>query len=220
LTVTSPNGHVVTAPFGQYVDQDRGRQRFVATSAALTPRTATSSRFVVIDDWPGTPPAVGTWTIAVEAEQVGDDGEYHAWLADDSAVGAAAPWLAGDADNLFLVGKPGTALHGITVGSYAWHDPGTRYLTEWTDVHGLARTDTTAIVGDISDFSSPGRTRWPPRRPGRARRAPLVPGDAYPGVALNSVYATRFEVADALEQQHQLAWVVGTPMGYRHWARG
>jgi subtilisin family serine protease len=59
-------------------------------------------------------------------------------------------------------------------------------------VNGIARTDTSAVLDDISDFSSTGKTR-----DGRVKPEITAPGervlgavskDAFPGIAPNSIY--------------------------------
>ncbi len=147
---------------------------------------------LLIDDWAGVAPATGTWTIAFEGEEIGDTGEYHAWLADDSQVGSVFPYLSTNADNRYLIGKPGSAINGITVGSYSAHDATTRFRTSWTDVNGIGRTDTSALLGDISDFSSTGKTRDRRVKPEVTAPGERVLGavskDAFPGIAPNSIY--------------------------------
>ena len=223
LTVTPPGGSPVSATFGSYVDVETPQGNvFIANLGGPSLENGDVEALVLIDDWTSTAPAAGEWTLEFKGEEIGDSGEYHAWLADDSAVGTVAPWLDENADNLFLVGKPGTALNGITVGSYASHDPGTRYLTEWTDVHGISRIDSTAVQGDISDFSSPGRTRDGRLKPDLAapgeRLLGAVSADAYPGVAPSSVYRFHnFPVPVAPHSEFGFSFIY---VGYRRVACG
>ena len=193
VTVTPPGGSPVTAPFGNYLDLETPQGNvFIANLGGPSLENGDVEALILIDDWAGTAPAPGNWTIAFQGEEIGDTGEYHAWLADDSQVGSVFPYLSANADNRYLIGKPGSAINGITVGSYSAHDPTTRFRTSWTDVSGIARTDTSAILGDISDFSSTGKTR-----DGRVKPEVTAPGervlgamskDAFPGVGPNSIY--------------------------------
>ena len=109
-----------------------------------------------------------------------------------SAGGGPETVPVGNADNLLLVGKPGGAYNAITVGSYARHAPATRFRTSWVDVHGIARVDTTAVDGGLSEFSSPGKTRDGRNKPELAAPGERVLGavskNAYPGLAPNSIY--------------------------------
>ncbi len=193
VTVTSPNGHVVMAPFGDYADTPTADgDVFIGNMGGPNPLNGQIEALVLIDDWSGTAPAAGTWTVTIEGQSIDGTGVYHGWLTDESAVGSTTPYLTGNADNQYLVAKPGGAWNGITAGSHAMHDLASRFRISWTDVNGGARVDTSAIDGDISDFSSPGRTT-----DGRIKPEITAPGervmgavsrDAYPATAPNSIY--------------------------------
>jgi len=193
LKVTSPNGHIVTAPYGEYADQQTADgDVFIANLGGANPENGDVEAIVLIDDWTGPAPQTGNWTITAEGTEIGANGEFQAWLAEDSAVGMTTPTLGGGGDNFLLIGKPGGAYNAVTVGSYARHSAGTRFLTSWTDVNGIARTDTSAVNDDISDFSSPGKTR-----DGRVKPEITAPGervmgavsrDAIPGLSSTSIY--------------------------------
>lgn len=193
ITVTPPGGAPVFAAFGNYVDLSTPQGNvFIVNLGGANAENGDIEAMVVIDDWGNTPPAAGAWTITVTGEDIGDTGEYHAWLADESIVGAAHPYFSSNADNTYLVGKPGGAVHAITVGSYALHDAPSRFRTSWIDVNGTARIDSTATNGQLSDFSSTGRTR-----DGRIKPELTAPGervmaavsrDAWPGIAPSSIY--------------------------------
>ena len=198
ITVTGPascGSPVITADFGHYQDQPTAcGDVFIANMGGANPLNGDMEAIILIDDWSGTPPAPGEWTITFTGEAIGDDGVYHGWLAEESMVGMTSPYLSTNAENRYLVGKPGGAVNGITVGSYALHDAsaGSRFLTSWTDVNGIGRLDSTAVDGDISDFSSPG-----PTRDGRVKPELAAPGErvmgavsqeAWPGVSPVSIY--------------------------------
>jgi len=84
------------------------------------------------------------------------------------------------------VGKPGTANHGITVGAFARHEVGTRYRTSWVDVGGRARSDSSAVLEDISEFSSPG-----PTRDGRVKPELGAPGERVWGAMSREAHPCR-----------------------------
>ena len=209
ITVTGPascGSPVITADFGHYQDQPTAcGDVFIANMGGANPLNGDMEAIVLIDDWSGTPPAPGDWTITFTGEAIGDDGVYHGWLAEESMVGQTSPYLSANADNRYLVGKPGGATNGITVGSYALHDAsaGSRFLTSWTDVNGIGRIDSSAVDGDISNFSSPGPTRDGRVKPDLAAPGERVMGavsqDAWPGVSPVSIYQYHpWPEADAL----------------------
>ena len=188
IAVTGPaacGAPVVTAAFGSFEDVATAcGDVFVANLGGPDPANGDVEAIVLLDDYSGTPPAAGDWTITVTGEAISETGVYHGWLSEESRVGAAAPHLAAGADNRYLVGKPGTAYHVITVASFARHAPGSRFLTSWSDVNGIGRSDTTATDGELSGFSSPGPTRDGRRKPELAapgeRVAGAVARDALP----------------------------------------
>jgi photosystem II stability/assembly factor-like uncharacterized protein len=198
ITVTGPascGAPVITADFGHYEDQPTAcGDVFIANMGGANPLNGDMEAIVLIDDWSGNPPEPGDWTITFTGEAIGDDGVYHGWLFEGSVVGQTSPYFLSDADNRFLVGTPGGAVNGITVGSYALHDgsPGSRFLTSWTDVNGIGRIDSSAVDGDISNFSSPGPTRDGRVKPDLAAPGERVIGavsqDAWPGVSPVSIY--------------------------------
>jgi hypothetical protein len=204
ITVTPPGGVPVVATYGSYVDVETPQGSvFVANLGGASLENGDVEAFVLLDDWAGTAPATGNWTVAITGEQVTDGGEYDGWLSDDSVVGTAAPYLSANADNRKLVGKPGTSNHGITVGAFARHDGATRFRTSWVDVGGRARSDSTAVLEEISEFSSPG-----PTRDGRVKPELSAPGErvwgamseeAHPCRSPHSVYRYHgFAECDAL----------------------
>jgi len=206
ITVTAPDGQTrVEADYGQFANEATAfGEVFIANPGGASPLNGDTEAVVLLDDQSGTAPASGQWTITVTGEEVEGGGVYHGWLVDGfSEVGGEAPYFAGAADNSFLVARPGTARNAITVGSFARHDPATRYRTSWTDVHGILRKDGTARPESISGFSSSGFTR-----DGRVKPELTAPGeqvrgavshDAYPGVSSRSIYALHpFPQIDAL----------------------
>lgn len=204
VKVTSPGGTLVTAAFGDYADvQTPDGDVFISNLGGVNPDNGDVESIVLIDDWTGPVPQSGNWTLSVEATEIGSTGVFDGWLSDESTVGTKAPNLGGGADNLLLIGKPGAAYNAVTVASFARHLPGSRFLTSWTDVNGIVRTDTTALDGDISDFSSPGSTRDGRRKPDVAAPGERVMGavsrDAIPGVSPDSIYIYHpFPQANAL----------------------
>jgi hypothetical protein len=204
IHLRSPGGRVVRAGYGEYVDEETEEGNvFIANLGGASLENGDVEALVLVDDWSGVSPAVGEWTVEVEGEEISDSGEYDGWLSDDSVVGGEAAYLSGNADNRKLVGRPGTSFNGVTVGSYAWHEEGSRYRTSWVDVHGIGRTDATAVLGDISDFSSPGGTRDGRMKPEVVapgeRVLGAVSGEAWPGVSATSIYRYHgFGEVDAL----------------------
>jgi photosystem II stability/assembly factor-like uncharacterized protein len=199
-----PDCTEVRADFGEFVDvKTPCGDVFIANVGGPNPENGDVEAVILLDDWSGTAPAAGNWTVVMRGEEIGQGGRYDGWLGDESQVGAQRPYLSGAADNRLLVGKPGGAYNAITVGSHAQHAPATRFRTSWTDVHGIARVDTTAVDGDLSDFSSPGGTRDGRTKPELAAPGERVLGavskDAYPGLAPNSIYRYHpFPEVDAL----------------------
>ena len=218
VTVTGPGCAPVTAVYGDYADvQTACGDVFIANMGGANPSNGDTEAVVLIDDWSGTAPTAGTWTITVEGVEIGETGVYHGWLADESVLGATAPYLS-SGDNLYLVGKPGGAWNAITVGSFARHDGASRYRTSWTDVNGIVRTDTTAVNGAISDFSSPGRTRDERIKPELTAPGERVLGavsqDAYPGVSPDSIYRYHgFAQVDALITERTAGHAFGLLQG-------
>jgi hypothetical protein len=193
-----PDCGPVEVPYGDYADvQTACGDVFVGNMGGASPQNGDTEALVLIDDWTGTAPASGDWTVALRGEEVGADGSYNGWVSDDSIVGAETPYLTTGADNRLLVGKPGSAYHAITVGSFAKHEvaASSRFKTSWVDVNGETRVDDTALEGDISTFSSPGGTRDGRVKPELAapgeRVRGAVSGDAYPpGVTAPAGFAT------------------------------
>ncbi len=194
LKVTAPDGTTtVTAAYGDFADMPTPfGDVFIANMGGANPLNGDTEALILIDDFSGTAPAIGTWTITLVGEEIGDTGRYDGWLTDDSAVGATTPYLSSNADNFFLVGKPGGAYNAIAVGAFGRHDATSRFRTSWLDVNGINRTDSSAINGDISDFSSTGTTR-----DGRVKPELTAPGErnlgavskhAYPGASPDSIY--------------------------------
>lgn len=173
ITVTGPGCPAVSADFGDYQDVPTPcGDVFIANMGGASPLNGDVESVVLIDDWSGTSPRSGSWTVTVTGQEIGDTGVYDGWLGEESVVGSTSPYLTTNADNALLVGKPGGAYNAITVGSQGLDSAGTRYRTSWTDVNGVARTDTSAVDGDISDFSSPGGTR-----DGRVKPELVAPGE-------------------------------------------
>jgi photosystem II stability/assembly factor-like uncharacterized protein len=206
IVVTTPDGGTVAAQHGRFADErTTAGDVFIANMGGASPQNGDIEAIILIDDWSGTAPMSGEWGIAVTGAAVLGSGRFDGWLLEESVAGDAgstgqltlAPGttvggLPTLADNRLLVGRPGTANHAVTVGSYARHGVGTRFLTSWTEVHGLLRQDTSALDGELSDFSSPGPTRDGRRKPEVAAPGERVMGavsrDALPGVSPASIY--------------------------------
>jgi len=221
ISLTAPDGSTrVTAPPGSLRDVPTPfGDVFISNLGAINSTNGDSEALILVDDASGVSPAAGDWTITIEGTEIGSTGIYDGWLLDNSQVGEVPPFLPEPADNEFLVGKPGTALHAITVGSYGLHAPGMRFRTSWTDVGGIDRVDLAARSGEISDFSSPG-----PTRDGRTKPELTAPGewvlgavsrDAFPAKSPHSVYRlTPFGSLDSLlvsaRNQRALGFLKGT----------
>jgi photosystem II stability/assembly factor-like uncharacterized protein len=205
ISLTAPDGSTrVTAPPGSLRDVPTPYgDVFISNLGAVNSTNGDSEVLILVDDASGVSPASGDWTITIEGTEIGSTGVYDGWLLDNSQVGDVQPYLPEPADNGFLVGKPGTAFHAITVGSYGLHAPGMRFRTSWKDISGTTRIDPTARSGEISDFSSPG-----PTRDGRTKPELTAPGewvlggvsqDALPAKSPHSIYRlTPFGRPDSL----------------------
>ena len=141
---------------------------------------------VLIDDWTGTAPASGDWTVVLRGEEVEADGSYHGWLSDDSAVGAETPYLAGERGQPAAGGQAG----GCVQRDHGGELREARHRCEQSLQDELAgrerarrRTDDTAVNGEISDFSSPGGTR-----DGRVKPELAAPGERVLGAVSREAY--------------------------------
>ncbi len=209
ITVTAPDQVTrVHASYGEIANESTPLGRiFIGNLGGRNPLNGDTEAIVFIDGEEGGAPAAGDWTISFTGEGIEEEGIYHGWLIEGSAVGDAEPWISRGGDNRYLVAKPAGARNGIAVGSFSRHKPGTRYLTKWTDVGGRKRSDPTARLEDISNFSSTGGTR-----DGRIKPEILAPGeqvvgavskDAYPGRSPSSIYSEHpFRDIDALIVQN------------------
>lgn len=117
-------------------------------------------------------PKTGGWKVILE----GSAGRYDLWLAG-STMDA---YLTSSFDYTMIAGTPGTAFSAITVGSYITKN-------HWTDLNNNSLGLANLVIGEISDFSSPG-----PTRDGRIKPEICAPGemiaasyssDATPGTA-------------------------------------
>ena len=147
-TITSPTGITYSAGAGgsapdvsdgtielynyipSGVDVDRNIQLWVHDATASVPKT-------------------GTWTLTLSNPATSID--FDGWLSSRS-VGSALVTVAG-ANTTSTVAMPGTANHGITVGSYV-----TKWAWPSADGNNYAYTGTDRTA-DISTFSSLGPTR-------------------------------------------------------------
>jgi photosystem II stability/assembly factor-like uncharacterized protein len=205
ITVTAPDQATqVRAAYGEIVDVATSfGQVFIVNFGGVNPLNGDTEAVVFIYDKDGNSPQAGDWKISLAGEEINESGIYHGWLAEGSGVGDAVPRISQGGDNLYLIAKPGGALHGLTVGSFARQAPGSRFLTSWTDLYGRNRVDPSARPEDISNFSSTGTTR-----DGRIKPEIVAPGeqvvgavsqDAYPGRSSSSIYAEHpFPEIDAL----------------------
>jgi photosystem II stability/assembly factor-like uncharacterized protein len=206
IRVTAPDGATtVEAKYGDFADTATPfGQVFIGNMGGRDPRNSDTEAVILLYDKSGRAPTAGDWRITLVGEAVTSTGTYHGWLVDGaSVVGGVAPYLSANADNRFLISRPAGAEHGITVGSFAHHDPSGRFRNTWTDVHGIVRVDPTARPGDISNFSASG-----PTRDGRLKPEIVAPGeqvigavsqDAYPGRSPYSIFTEHpFLEPDAL----------------------
>jgi photosystem II stability/assembly factor-like uncharacterized protein len=206
VRVTAPYGTTtVEAKYGDFADVATPfGQVFIGNMGGRDPRNGDTEAVILLYDKSGRAPAAGDWTITVIGEEVSSVGVYHGWLVDGaSVVGGVAPYLSVNADDRFLIARPGAADHGITVGSFARHDPASRFRTSWTDIRGIGRVDPTARPEDISTFSSPGPTRDGRIKPDITATGEQVIGavsrDAWPGIAPHSIFIQHpFPEPDAL----------------------
>jgi photosystem II stability/assembly factor-like uncharacterized protein len=206
VSVTAPDGRTrVEAPYGQFARESTPfGDVLIANMGGTSPLNGDTEALVLLHDQSGIAPASGTWKISLRGEEVSGEGIYHGWLVETaSKVGGKDPYFSGAADNLFSVARPGTARHAITVGSFARHDPATRYRTSWQDVRGVLRRDGTARAEELSGFSSAGWTRDGRLKPDLVAPGEQVRGavsrDAYPGLSRQSIYALHpFSRIDAL----------------------
>ncbi|HEX4961883.1 MAG TPA: S8 family serine peptidase [Thermoanaerobaculia bacterium] len=205
ITVTPPgSGAGVGAEYGQLVEKATPAGRIlIANLGGANPLNGDTEALILIDDTAGTAPRAGNWTITLTGTEIMESGLYHGWVLDNSSVGEKEPGITQGGDDRYLVGKPGTARNGITVGSFARHAAGTRFQTSWTDVHGVRRVDTSARPEAISGFSSPGRTRDERLKPELTAPGEQVIGavsrDAYPGRGPHSIFLEHpFSSSDAL----------------------
>ena len=102
-------------------------------------------------------PKQGTWKIIIE----GNSGTFDLWLAG-STMDAA---ITSNIDYSMIVGTPGTAFNAITVGAYITKN-------RWVDLDKNNLQLNSLVLGESSDFSSPG-----PTRDGRTKPEICAPGE-------------------------------------------
>jgi len=181
--VEAPHGTFVlkATPFGDV---------FVGNMGGRNPLNGKKQVNILVYDRAATPPAAGDWILRISGERIEDSGQYHGWLADDSRIGEIEPFLSANADNEYLIGSPGGARHGITVGSFVSHDPQSRFRTSWTDVSGLPHGNRSLVPGSLSTFSSTGGTL-----DHRVKPELVAPGEFVVGAISREAYPTRSETS-------------------------
>ncbi|CAM2069104.1 S8 family serine peptidase [Sulfidibacter corallicola] len=191
LRITAPDGKTQVSIGGfEHVSRDTPFGRIFLSTMGRN--SGGGEAIIMIHDDLYNAPAAGDWRLEVHGARINAGGHYHGWLSDFSLVGGLDPYLTGAADNHYLIGKPATAYNGIAVGSFAEHIDSTRFRTAWTDINGTDQADTSAFIGDISEFSSPGKTRDGRFKPDTTAPGELVIGAvsraAFPGTSPHSIY--------------------------------
>ena len=129
---------VVQADFGDYADvKTPCGDVFIGNMGGPNPPNGDMEAVVLLDDWSGTAPATGDWTVAMLGEEIGQGGRAHGWLADERRWGPRGR-TCGQGRQPAAGGQARRRIHAITVGSFRSTTPGTRFGTRWIDVHGSA----------------------------------------------------------------------------------
>jgi subtilisin family serine protease len=206
VSVKTPNNTTVSANTGSTQTQStaNGFVR-VANNGAVNAKGARECAIEIYDNSSAQPPSAGTWTITVTANTVPQGGTFDMWLAGTTIYGDVngdPPAFATGHSFTKLVGMPGTAENGITVGSY---------VTKWSwpaldgNTYSYVGTDRT---NNYSTFSSMG-----PTRDGRQKPDVSAPGQAI-GAARSA--AASFQSALLLSPSGKYVIEQGTSMAAPH----
>ncbi len=192
VSVSTPNNTTVTASSGQSQQQQATAQGFVRITNAfpsVNPNNNAKECYVEIyDNSAAQPPAVGVWTVTVTGATVTQGGAFDVWIGGSSITGNAGESVefTSGATMTKLVGMPGTAESGITVGSYV-----TKW--KWTSLAGNVGYVGSDRTDNYSTFSSMG-----PTRDGRQKPDVSAPGQAIAAAMSNSTNpSTQLQVAPA-----------------------
>ncbi|MFA5833449.1 MAG: S8 family serine peptidase [Bacteroidota bacterium] len=170
VEVKTPNNTTVMAASGasQQNSTTNGHVKILNGTGAANSK-GVKECIIEIYDATTTTPAAGTWTITVTGGTMSQGGLFDIWLSGSSIQGNGGETVEFTSGHSFskLVGMPGTAENGITVGSY---------VTKWSwtaidnNTYAYNGTDRT---NNFSTFSSMG-----PTRDGRQKPDVSAPGQA------------------------------------------
>ncbi len=208
VSVTSPNGHEVTAQSGDSVlvmtpdgaveldtfdnfENQKGARLFgidIHTGSLL------ESPLEVV------PPASGEWTISVRELSGESDVTFNSWIVTQSMQW---PWLEPNTGRRYTVTIPGTAEGAITAGAFISRN-------QWTDRDGggpWTFESPTPRIGAMPNFSGGG-----PTRDGRTK-----PNITTPGAAIISSKSENASFPrNQLPRQEGYAILLGTSMAAPH----
>ncbi len=135
------------------------------------------------DDSSATPPADGTWEIALSGNTVAGDGIVDFWMFSSLGGSGTRAFFSTHVDSAKTVGMPATSPEAITVGAYS-----TKLC--WDDSTGTSQTYAAPPTrDDISPFSSAG-----PTRDGRSKPDLAAPGMGIVSALADEVRAHLFAV--------------------------
>jgi subtilisin family serine protease len=186
ISIIRPDGGVVTAAFGEFVERDSpvGFVHIdnVRTQTANPLNNAYEADVRVTDcGASGAPPLNGFWTMRVTTASAPSGKPYHFWLYSQNLGSASVVRGRAGFDNRYIVGSPGNSKSAITVGAFTtrncWPSP--------ARPEGPVCFASVEPIGDIARFSSPG-----PTRDGR-----IKPEITAPGMAIASAFSRNSAVA-------------------------
>ena len=172
ISIVRPDGGVVTAPFGQLVEQESssGNVRIDNVSSRTpNPNNNAFEADIRLNDCnlTGATPVRGIWTLRVSATTAASGKPYHFWMYSQFLGGGSFVRGRTGFDNRYIVGSPGNAKEAITVGAFVtrlcWPSP--------AKPEGPVCFQSQEQIGDIARFSSPG-----PTRDGRMKPEITAPG--------------------------------------------
>ncbi len=169
------------------------------TSSVIGDGTTDNEIYVhIFDSDPATPPAQGTWTMALTGTTVTGSGEVDFWM--ESTMDAT---FTSDVDTSETLSQPATSAAAIAVGAYTsrwcWYAPsGDAYSFDQTDEEG-----------DITAFSSRG-----PTRDGRQKPDLAAPGQAILSSLAAEVLSSVSSAHTTLDDNHQM--MAGTSQAAPH----
>ncbi len=161
---------------------------FLCNNATSSFGQGTADREIVVlilDDSSGTPPADGTWEMALTGNTVAGSGWVDFWAMSSLGSSGVIAEFTTHVDEEETLGIPATADDAVTVGAYMTK-------TCWDSIDGSSYSYVGAnALGDIADFSGRG-----PTRDGRSK-----PELAAPGMGIVSSLAQ--EVAAAVSDTYE-----------------